>query len=162
MIRQRYFLMKKYKFRAVIQEGRGGGAFVFFPFDVEKEFRTKGKVPINATFDTLPYKGSLMKYAYPQHLLGVPKAIREQAGKKIGETTEVVVWKDEEERVIVVPPELQKQMEKEKLVPFFENLSYTHRKEYCRWITEARKEETRERRISKAIELLKKGVKTPG
>lgn len=162
MIRRRYLSMKKYKFKATIQEGRGGGAFVFFPFDVEKEFRTKGKVPILATFDKLPYRGSLAKYGFPQHLLGVPKAIREQAGKKIGDTTEVVVWKDEAERVVEVPPELQKLLEMESLLPFFEKLSYTHRKEYCRWITEARKEETRARRISRAIELLKKGVKTPG
>ena len=153
--------MKKYKFKAAIQEGRGGGAFVFFPFNVEREFGTDGKIPINATFDTLPYKGSLIKYGYAQHMLGVPKAIREQAGKNVGETMEVVVWKDEAERVIEVPPELQKLMEQEKLLPFFEKLSYTHRKEYCRWIREAKKDDTRARRLAKAIELMKKGVKTP-
>jgi uncharacterized protein YdeI (YjbR/CyaY-like superfamily) len=47
-------------------------------------------------------------------------------------------------------------------LPFFEKLSYTHQKEYCRWIVEAKKEETRLRRLEKAIDLLKKGVKTPG
>jgi len=41
-------------------------------------------------------------------------------------------------------------------------LSYTHRKEYVRWITEAKKEETRKNRFEKAIELLKKKTKTPG
>ena len=41
-------------------------------------------------------------------------------------------------------------------------LSHTHRKEYCRWITEAKKEETRLKRLGKAIEMLKKGVRTPG
>ena len=30
--------MKKYKFKAEIHDGRGGGAFVFFPYDVEQEF----------------------------------------------------------------------------------------------------------------------------
>jgi uncharacterized protein YdeI (YjbR/CyaY-like superfamily) len=53
-------------------------------------------------------------------------------------------------------------MQKEGLLPFFEKLSYTHRKEYCRWITDARKEETRLRRLEKAIDMLKRGVKTPG
>lgn len=154
--------MKKYKFKATIRAGEGGGAYVFFPFDVEREFGTKGKVPVQATFDSLPYRGSLMRYGYPQHLLGVPKAIREQTDKKIGDTLEVVVWKDEEERTIQVPAEFQKLLEQEELLPFFEQLSYTHRKEFCRWITEARKEETRLKRLTKAIELLKKGVKTPG
>jgi uncharacterized protein YdeI (YjbR/CyaY-like superfamily) len=41
-------------------------------------------------------------------------------------------------------------------------LSYTHRKEYCRWITEAKKEETRLKRLEKAIEMLKQRVSTPG
>ena len=51
---------------------------------------------------------------------------------------------------------------KEGLLPFFEKLSYTHRKEYCRWITEAKKEETRLKRLGKAIEMLKQGVSIPG
>ena len=53
-------------------------------------------------------------------------------------------------------------MAREGLFSFFNALSYTHRKEYCRWITEAKKEETRLKRLGKAIEMLKKGVKTPG
>jgi uncharacterized protein YdeI (YjbR/CyaY-like superfamily) len=61
-----------------------------------------------------------------------------------------------------VPADLEKLMKKEKLLPFFEKLSYTHRKEYCRWITEAKKEETRQRRLEKSIEMMKKGIKTPG
>jgi uncharacterized protein YdeI (YjbR/CyaY-like superfamily) len=53
-------------------------------------------------------------------------------------------------------------MKKEGLLPFFEELSHTHRKEYCRWITEAKKEETRVARSEKAIAMLKQGIKTPG
>jgi len=33
-------------------------------------------------------------------------------------------------------------------------MSYTHRKEYVNWINEAKKEETRQRRLIKAIEML--------
>lgn len=154
--------MKKYKFKAKIQDGRGGGAYVFFPYDVEKEFGTKGKVQVKGTFGSVPYTGSLMKYGYPQHMLGMAKAIRDQLGKQPGDTVEVEVWKDEEVRTVEVPPELQKLLKKESLLSFFDTLSYTHRKEYCRWITEAKKEETRLRRLEKAVEMLRKGVRTPG
>jgi uncharacterized protein DUF1905/bacteriocin resistance YdeI/OmpD-like protein len=154
--------MKKYKFKAKIQPGDGGGAFVVFPFDTEKEFRTKGKVPVQVTFDGVPDRSALFRWGLPQHLLGLHKAIREQIGKKPGDNVEVVVWKDEEIRTLEIPAELKKRMEQEKLLPFFETLSYTHRKEYCRWITEAKKEETRQNRLTRAIELLRKGVKTPG
>jgi uncharacterized protein YdeI (YjbR/CyaY-like superfamily) len=92
----------------------------------------------------------------------MPKAIREQLDKVPGDTIDVVVWKDESERVLEVPEPFVKLMKKEGLLPFFESLSYTHRKEYCRWITEAKKEETRSRRLLNAIQMLKRGVNTPG
>ncbi|MGA9244119.1 MAG: YdeI/OmpD-associated family protein [Silvibacterium sp.] len=154
--------MKKYKFTAKIVAGDGGGAGVLFPYDTEKEFATKGKVPIKATFNGVPYTGSLIKYGFPQHTLHLPKAIREQLGKVPGDIIDVVLWKDEEERILGVPAPFEKLMKQEGLLPFFETLSYTHRKEYCRWISEAKKEETRSKRLKKAIEMLKQKVKTPG
>jgi hypothetical protein len=154
--------VKKYKFTAKILAGDGGGAGVLFPYDTEKEFATKGKVPIKATFNGVPYTGSLIKYGFPQHTLHLPKAIREQLGKVPGDIIDVVLWKDEEERILEVPAPFERLMKKEGLLPFFETLSYTHRKEYCRWISEAKKEETRSRRLEKAIEMLKQKVKTPG
>ena len=152
----------KYKFKAKIEAGDGGGAYVLFPYDTGKEFATQGKVPVKAAFNGVPYAGSLIKYGNPRHMLGILKAIREQIGKGPGDTIEVVIWRDEEVRTLEVPGQFKTLMKKEGLLPFFEKLSYTHRKEYCRWITEAKKEETRAKRLDKAIEMLKKKVKTPG
>ena len=154
--------MKKYKFKAKIEAGDGGGAYVLFPYDTVKEFGTKGKVPVKVTFDGVPDAGSLIKYGKPFHVLGMPKATREKAGKGAGATVEVVVWKDEEVRTVEVPAQFEKLMKKEGLLRVFKKLSYTHRKEYCRWIAEAKKDETRLKRLEKAIEMLKKGVGTPG
>jgi hypothetical protein len=153
--------MRKYKFMAKIEAGDGGGAYVLFPYDTEKEFATKGKVPVKATFDGVPYTGSLIKYSNPHHMLGVLKAIRQETGKGPGDTIEVVVWRDEEVRTLEVPAQFETLMKKEGLLPFFEKLSYTHRKEYCRWITEAKREETRLKRLGKAIERLEKRARTP-
>ena len=154
--------MKKYKFKARIESESGGGAYILFPYDTEKEFATKGKVPVQATFDGVPYKGSLIKYGQPQHMLGVLKSIREQIGKQPGDIIDVVLWKDEAARTVEVPAAFKAAMKKEGLLSAFETLSYTHRKEYCRWITEAKKEETRSARLEKSIAMLKKGIKTPG
>jgi len=95
-------------------------------------------------------------------MLGMLKAIREKTGKGPGDTIEVVVWRDEVVRTVEVPAQFENLMKKAGLFTVFKKLSYTHRKEYCRWITEAKKEETRLRRLEKAIEMLKKGVSTPG
>jgi hypothetical protein len=154
--------MKKYKFKAKIHAGDGGGAYVLFPYDTEAEFATRSKVPVRATFQGVPYRGSLIKYGHAEHMLPVLKAIRQQTGKEPGDTIDVVVSKDEELRTLEVPSHFEKLMRKEGLLPFFEGLSYTHRKEYCRWITEAKKEETRVKRLEKAVDMLKQKVKTPG
>ena len=154
--------MKKYTFKGKIEAGSGGGAYVIFPYDAEKEFGTKGRIPICVTFDGEPDQGSLMKWGTPFHFVGIHKATRDKLGKAPGDTVEVVIWKDEQERTVEVPAELQKLLKKEGLLPFFEKLSFTHRKEYSRWISEAKKEETRARRLEKAVEMMKKGVKTPG
>ena len=61
-----------------------------------------------------------------------------------------------------VPAPFAALLKKERLPVGFEKLSYTHRKEYCRWIAEAKKEETRLNRMAKAVEMLRGGVKTPG
>ena len=154
--------MKKYKFKATIQPGIGGGAAVIFPYNVEQEFGTRARVPVCATLQGVPYRGSLVKCGPEAHMLGVLKGIREQIGKGPGDAIEVVLWKDEAERTVEVPPEFEKLMKNEGLLAAFEKLSYTHRKEYCRWIAEAKKEETRKIRIEKSIEMLARGVKTPG
>ncbi|HEY2469429.1 MAG TPA: YdeI/OmpD-associated family protein [Terracidiphilus sp.] len=78
-----------------------------------------------------------------------------------GGSVDVVIERDQSERSIEVPEEFAKAMKKAGVVESFEKLSYTHRKEYCRWITEATKAETRQTRLSKAVEMLKQGVRTP-
>jgi Bacteriocin-protection, YdeI or OmpD-Associated/Domain of unknown function (DUF1905) len=154
--------MKKYSFSAIIRPGIGGGAAVIFPYNVEEEFGTKARVPVKSTLDGVPYSGSLVKCGPTSHMLGVLKSIREQIGKGPGDTIDVVIWKDEQERTVELPPEFASLLREQGLLGVFQKLSYTHRKEYCRWITEAKKEETRLKRLAKAVEMLKKGVKTPG
>jgi hypothetical protein len=154
--------MKKYKFKATIQPGIGGGAGVVFPYDVQREFGARGIIPVQSTLDGVPYTGSLCKCGPDAHMLGVLKAIRDQIGKGPGDTIDVVLWKDEEVRTVDLPAGFKSLLKKEGLLAAFEKLSFTHRKEYCRWITEAKKEETRQIRLLKSIEMLRKGVKTPG
>jgi len=154
--------MKQYKFKANIEGAGEGGACVLFPYDTEQEFGTRGQVPVKVSFDGVPYTGTMVKYGRPEHMLPLLKSIREQIGKGPGDTVQVVVERDTAERTVAVPPELAKLLKQEKLLPVFEKLSYTHRKEYCRWISEAKKDETRLRRLGKAVEMLKAGVKTPG
>ena len=63
-------------------------------------------------------------------------------------------------RIVEVPADFKKLLNKEKTVKaFFEQLSYSHQREYVNWIIEAKKPETRTRRILKAIDMMKEGKK---
>ena len=63
---------------------------------------------------------------------------------------------------VAIPAAFKALLKKEGLLAGFEKLGYTHRKKYVRWIEEAKKEETRQNHMVKAVAMLKKGVKTPG
>ena len=41
----------------------------------------------------------------------------------------------------------------------FEALAFTHRKEYARWVADAKRQETRDRRVTRALEMLREGKK---
>jgi hypothetical protein len=153
--------MKQYRFTATIQPNSGGAPFVFFPYDTKQEFGTRAQIRVKASFDGVSYSGALVKYGPPQHMLPVMKNICEQIGKGPGDRVSVVIERDESVRTIEIPAALKAMLKKEGLLPVFEKLSYTHRREYIRWITEAKKEETRITRQVKAIDMLRKGVKTP-
>ena len=153
--------MKKYNFTATIEQGDRGGAYVLFPYEVEEEFGTKGRVPVKATFNGVSYAGSLIKYGSSRHMIGVLKSIRSQIGAEIGDAIRVEIWKDEMPRTLEVPPQLKHAMDSGAVLTFFECLSYSHRKEYCRWISDAKTEATRLKRIAKTIEMLQDKSKNP-
>lgn len=67
---------------------------------------------------------------------------------------------DTEPREITVPEELRKALESHpEAGALFRQLSYTHQKEYVSWIEEAKREQTRQRRIVQTVQLLTKGKK---
>ena len=153
--------MKTYRFKGSIEEADGGGAYVLFPYDVEKEFGTRGRVPVKVTFDGIAYTGSMVKYGNPLHMLPVLKGIRKQIGKGPGDAVEVELERDESERTVEVTAEFSALLKKEKLLTNFRELSYTHQREYARWISGAKRAETRSARLAKAADMLRAGVKTP-
>ncbi len=148
---------QKYKFKALIADAGGGGAYVIIPFDVEKVFGKK-RVKIKATIDGQPYRGTLVRMDSPHHMLIVLKEIREKVGKSFGDEVEVELEEDLQERQVEIPPDIQQILEANpNSRAFFDGLSYTHQKEYVRWVTEAKRPQTRQERLKKMIELLGQG-----
>jgi hypothetical protein len=145
----------KYSFKAKIESAGGGGAYVCIPFDVEQVFGKK-RVPIRARIDGVEYRGTLMRMGEPGYILGVLKDIRSRIGKEIGDEVDVVLEEDTASRVVDTPVDLQLAMDGEPgALMAFKRLSYTNQKEMVRSIQEAKKVETRQARIARAIAELK-------
>jgi hypothetical protein len=155
--------MKIYEFDTImLSDGTHDWGYVEFPYDIQKEFGTKGQVKVVAHFDGYEYRGSLVKMDHNCHFIGITKGIRKIIGKNPGDSVHVLIQQDVEPRTVEVPDDLAQLLKKHPdAEAFFNKLSYTNRKEYARWITSAKREETRQRRLAEAIEKLIKGIKEP-
>jgi hypothetical protein len=145
--------MKEYSFLATMHDAGGGGVYVLFPYDVKKEFG-KARVPIKCTIDGELYRGTMVKYGEPQHMILVLKAIREKIGKGPGDKVDIWLVEDTEERTIEVPQPILAALKKHKLDTAFNKLSYTHRREWVKAYADAKRDETKQKRIDDLIKAL--------
>lgn len=137
-------------------------AYIAIPFDVEKVYGTKGQVKVRVTFESHPYRGVIANMGTGCHIIGVRKDIRKAIGKEVGDVVNVTIEKDEEERIVDVPKDLKNLLSKNlKAKVFYDSLSFTNRKEYSVWISAAKKEETREKRLKDTLVKLLAGKKNP-
>jgi bifunctional DNA-binding transcriptional regulator/antitoxin component of YhaV-PrlF toxin-antitoxin module len=150
------------RFTATLSEaGRGGGRWVEVPFDAKAEFG-EARAPVAATINGIEYRSRLSVYGGRTYL-GLRKEVRDAAGIDVGDEVDVTIERDDAPREVEVPPALAEALDGDaEGRAAYDKLSFTHRKEYARWIAEAKKDETRERRVAKALEMLRAGTKTPG
>jgi hypothetical protein len=96
-----------------------------------------------------------------QYLLGLNAENRAAAGAAAGDELDIEIALDTTPREVTVPGDLAAALvSDERASATFDGLSYTHRKEWVRWIEEAKKAETREARLAKTVESLREGKKT--
>jgi hypothetical protein len=145
-------------FTATIEQGQDGGeaAWVVFPYDLKETYGVGNLVPVVATFDGIEYRGSIAKMGPVP--LAIRKDVRARLGKAKGATVEVNVMLDTSKRDVEVPEDLLRALEARRAAKScFNKLSYSHRREYVQWIESAKKADTRESRVVRAVELLAEG-----
>ncbi len=89
------------------------------------------------------------------NLIGLSKAARAELGVEIGDEVEAVVTLDTEERAVEVPDDLATALEAAGVRPAFDALPPSRRKEIARSVADAKRPETRERRITAAVDALR-------
>lgn len=125
---------------------------IIIPFDVEKTFGTRARLPVRGTINGMYFRGTIFPMGEGRHYMVVNKGMRESVRVKGGDMISVTMEPDDEPRVITPPKDLARALRANKSAQAaWEKLSYTHRKEYARAVEEAKKPETRARRIEKAV-----------
>lgn len=148
------------RFRVLLEKHESSEATgIRIPFDVEKVFGTRARVPVRGTINGFAFRSSIFPMS-GGHYMAVNKETRAGAKATGGETVSVVMERDDEPRTITPPPDFERALKASKAAQaMWDKLSYTHRKEHVRAIEEAKRPETRARRIQKAVTDLAAGKK---
>jgi hypothetical protein len=145
----------KFKVKLIGEHGKSTAALKP-PFDVVEVFQRKGRVPVKGTINGFPFRSSLMNMG-DGHMMAVNAEMRAGAKCMGGDTVSVVMELDEEERKVEVPAPLRRIISSDaKTKEAWDKLSFTHQKEWVRAVEDAKKPETREKRIAAMLDALRK------
>jgi hypothetical protein len=148
------------RFEAVLQVEGKTATYIEVPLDVPAVFGGK-RVPVHGTINGHPFRSTIATYG-DRFYLPVNKGVREGAGATAGETVTVELERDEAPREVEVPKDLAAALKRAPAArKRFDGLSYTHQKEYVSWITEAKRDATRQGRVDKTISMLQEGEEHP-
>jgi uncharacterized protein YdeI (YjbR/CyaY-like superfamily) len=93
-------------------------------------------------------------------LLPLSAENRTAAGVAAGDEVDVDLELDEAPREVEVPDDLAAALAADDAArQHFASLSFTHRKEWVRWVTDAKRPETRSNRVAKTAEAMRQGVR---
>lgn len=143
-----------YEFIALLERPEGVGTWTYLnvPFSVEDSFGKKGQVKVKGTMNGLPYRSTVMPQGEGSHHMVINQVIRQAIGVSSGDKVTVTMEIDLEQRTITVPEDFQRLLDEDLTNKAkFEGFSYSHKKEWIDWISAAKREETRVKRIKKAI-----------
>jgi len=145
------------RFSAVLQHRGPAAAVVLDDAQVAAVGEGAKRFPVVATVNGFTWRTTVTRMG-GEFLLGLSRAVREQAGAEAGGTVDVELALDTAPREVEVPEALARALQEDPVAQAaFEALAYTHRKEYARWIDEAKRDETRERRVAQALQMLIEG-----
>jgi hypothetical protein len=139
-------------------ESRGPAAAVVLDDD---QVATVGegakRFPVVATVNAYTWRTSVARMG-GEFLVGLSREVRQGAGVEAGDEVQVALELDSAPREVEVPAALDAALAADpQAKAAFEGMAFTHRREYARWIAEAKREETRDRRVQQAIDMLRVG-----
>jgi hypothetical protein len=146
------------EFRATVVLGGKTATGIQVPDDVVEKLGSGKRPPVAVTVGGYTYRTTVAPMGGE---FWVPLAAehRTAAGVVAGDEVDVVVELDNAPREVALPDDLSAAMD-DAARTAFGGLAPSHKKEWVRWVDEAKKPETRTARIEKTVEGLKAGKKT--
>lgn len=126
------------------------------PVDLKEVFG-RARPPLRVTVEGHTWRTTPGVYGGVAYI-GLNKDVRAAAGVDAGDRVHVSMELDAEPRSVAVPPDLRNTLEADpEANAAFEKLSFTHRREYVEWIEEAKRPETRARRVAGTVDGVRQG-----
>lgn len=137
-------------------ESDQGAHFIRVPAAVLTALGPEKRMPVRITINGHTYRGRIAVYG-GQSYLGVRREMRDAAGIAAGDELTVGLEYDAELRAVDLPQAIQAALEADpRAASGFDSLSYTHKKEFVHWVTEAKRAETQRRRLQQGLAMLRK------
>lgn len=142
----------RHSFSATVRS-EGSGVFVEVPLDVPSIFGKK-RAPVRGAVNGTPFQSTVAVYG-GRYFLPLNRALRERARVASGDEVSIVLELDETERRVEVPEDFASALRDAHLEGLFDRLSYSHQRAHIEAIEGAQRAATRERRIQKALEMIR-------
>ncbi|HEX6472302.1 MAG TPA: YdeI/OmpD-associated family protein [Streptosporangiaceae bacterium] len=145
------------RFRATIQLDGKTSTGVQVPGEVVEALGGGKRPPVRVTIKGHTYRSTVGSMG-GVYKIPISAENRKIAGVSAGDEVDIDVELDTEKRDVVPPPDLAKALEGDPAAKqFFAGLSASKKGAYVTWIEQAKKEETRQRRVAEAVEKLRAG-----
>lgn len=141
-------------FRTALLATGGNNVGIEVPEPVVESFGAGRRVPVRVSLNGYSYDSTIAVMG-GRFLIPLSAAHRKAAGVGAGDELDVTVEHDAAPRSVEVPGDLRAALEAAGVWDRFEALAYSHRKEHVRAVEEAKKAETRARRIEAAVAKLR-------
>lgn len=145
------------KFSTVLLQAKKTATGIEVPAEIVDQLGVGKKPPVKVTINGYTYRSSIAVMG-GVYMIGVSAAVREQTGVAGGDKIDVEIELDTEERQAILHPAFQKALDSDAAAKkVFDSLSFSKKQGYVLPIGETKNDETRQRRIEKAIAQLKEG-----
>lgn len=147
------------RFTATVELGGKTATGIEVPEQVVTALDRGLRPAVVVTIGTHSYRSTVARMG-GRFLVPLSAENRAAAGVTAGDTVEVELLADDEPRVVEVPADLAEALAASDVRVFFDGLAATHRREWVRWLSEAKRPATRATRLAATVAALRAGRRT--